>query len=57
MTDHVPPPSAPAGAKSERQARLAEQLRANLHRRKAQSRALAAGEAAGEADKTDLSKP
>ncbi|WP_420381275.1 hypothetical protein [Novosphingobium sp.] len=51
----------PPDAKTDRQARLAEQLRANLHRRKAQARAVAAEDRAGEpgADlpKTDLSKP
>jgi len=52
MTQSVPPSS----AKDDRQARLAEQLRANLHRRKAQARAVAAGETAAEVPKTDLPK-
>jgi len=38
MNDPAPPK--PASTRAERQARLAEQLRANLHRRKAQARAL-----------------
>ncbi|WP_169719700.1 hypothetical protein [Novosphingobium acidiphilum] len=38
MTD----PASPTAAKAERQARLAEQLRANLRRRKAQARAMEA---------------
>lgn len=46
MTSKVP------GEKDDRQARLAEQLRANLRRRKAQARALDAVSAA----KTDLPK-
>ena len=54
MTSKVP------SEKVDRQARLAEQLRANLRRRKAQARALgAAAEAAGNATvapKTDLPK-
>jgi len=45
------PPTAGSG-KAERQARLAEQLRANLHRRKAQARATGAGAVT----KTDLPK-
>jgi hypothetical protein len=53
MTQSVPPPPGP---KDDRQARLAEQLRANLHRRKAQARAVAAQEPAGDAPKTDLPK-
>ena len=51
MTDHAP--HASAAAKAERQARLAEQLRANLHRRKAQARAIDAAAPT----KTDLPKP
>ena len=39
MTERVPPPS--GSSKDEKQARLAEHLRANLHRRKAQARAMA----------------
>jgi len=50
MTKSVPPPG--STHKDNRQARLAEQLRANLHRRKAQARALAGTETA----KTDLPK-
>ena len=50
MTDPVSPPA--ASSKAERQARLAEQLRANLRRRKAQARAMDAA-APG---KTDLPK-
>jgi hypothetical protein len=46
MTERSPSPA------DERAARLAEQLRANLHRRKAQARAIAAGQA----DKSDLPK-
>ena len=44
MTERISP--ATAMARAERAARLAQQLRANLHRRKAQARALQAGEAA-----------
>ena len=51
MTDQAT--HASAAAKAERQARLAEQLRANLHRRKAQARAIDAAAPA----KTDLPKP
>jgi len=50
MTDRVPPP--PAKDKQDRQARLAEQLRANLRRRKVQARAIDAAAA----QKTDLPK-
>jgi hypothetical protein len=50
MTTPAYPP--PAGSKAERQARLAEQLRANLRRRKAQARAIDAAVPA----KTDLPK-
>jgi hypothetical protein len=50
MTDDASPP--PADARAARQARLAEQLRANLRRRKAQARATGAA-APG---KTDLPK-
>jgi len=44
MTERISP--ATAMARAERAARLAQQLRANLHRRKAQARALQVGEAA-----------
>jgi hypothetical protein len=54
MTQSVPPPG--TAKKDVRQARLAEQLRANLHRRKAQARALAATGSEDESPKTDLSK-
>lgn len=50
MTSESPP--TPARTKAERQARLAEQLRANLHRRKAQARAIGGAAPA----KTDLPK-
>jgi hypothetical protein len=50
MTERVPPP--PATDKQDRQARLAEQLRANLRRRKVQARALDAAAS----PKTDLPK-
>jgi hypothetical protein len=55
MTDQAPDQAthASAAAKAERQARLAEQLRANLHRRKAQARSIDAAAPA----KTDLPKP
>jgi hypothetical protein len=51
MTERVP--TDPGGSKDERQARLAEQLRANLHRRKAQARAMATPAPCAN---TDLSK-
>ena len=51
MTKSVPPPG--STHKDNRQARLAEQLRANLRRRKAQARALDAAAR----PKTDLPKP
>jgi hypothetical protein len=58
MTERVLPQT--SDSKADRQARLAEQLRANLHRRKAQARALAAptlGEQpAPDAPKTNLPK-
>jgi hypothetical protein len=50
MTTRVP------NEKVDRQARLAEQLRANLHRRKAQARAMDAGSDAVGPAKTDLPK-
>ena len=50
MTNKVP------DEKADRQARLAEQLRANLRRRKAQARALVAAGDAAAAPKTDLPK-
>jgi hypothetical protein len=46
----------PTSAKDDRQTRLAEQLRANLHRRKAQARGVAAVDGAGDLPKTDLPK-
>ncbi len=58
MTERVPPQT--SDSKADRQARLAEQLRANLYRRKAQARALAAphsgDQPAVDAPKTDLPK-
>ncbi len=51
MTTREPP--SPATGKADRQARLAEQLRANLRRRKAQARAIDAAAP----PKTDLPKP
>jgi len=62
MSQSVPPvppampPPMPTSAKDDRQTRLAEQLRANLHRRKAQARGVAAVDGAGDLPKTDLPK-
>jgi len=52
MTGKPPPIAADAKARAAREARLAEALRANLARRKAQARGRAgAGEAKGDTDK------
>lgn len=54
----VPPATRPETAGLSREERLAQRLRENLHRRKAQARALASGEsvASESQTKTDLSK-